>query len=122
MTGKIIDFRVRQHLKGARLARQKLGPRGPANHPADRAEVHRQIGRITSLLHELEDTAQGGDPLPQMLVEEARASIERTRRMLQSWPGSATRTGREANGKNAVQPDIDDDLLQRMYRDLGLHT
>jgi hypothetical protein len=72
------------------------------------------------LLRELEDTARAGESLPQVLVAEAHASIERTRTMLQSWPAVRT-SGKTDATEEAAQPNIDPALLERMYSDLGLH-
>ena len=65
--------------------------------------------------------ARGGERLPQVLVAEAHASIERTRTMLQSWPAVRTSGKTDATGEDAAQPNIDPALLERMYSDLGLH-
>ena len=73
------------------------------------------------MLRELEDAARAGKGLPQVLVAQAHASIERTRTMLQSWPAVRTSGNTDATGEDAAQPHIDPALLERMYRDLGLH-
>ena len=124
MTAKIIDFRVHHQLKSARLDYQERAPRAKraARRPAGRASVDKQIAHIAWLLRELEDIARGGERLPQVLVAEVHASIERTRKMLQSWPGARTSGKADATmGEDAPQPNIDLALLERMYRDLGLH-
>jgi hypothetical protein len=123
MTAKIIDFRVRHQL--ARLDCQEPAPHGrakrAARRPAGRASVNQQIAHIARLLRELEDIARGGEGLPPVLVAEAHASIERTRKMLQSWPGARTSGKADATGEDAAQPNIDPALLERMYSYLGLH-
>ena len=125
MTAKIIDFRVHHQLKSPRLDYQERAPRGrakrAARRTAGRASVDQQIAHIAWLLRELEDIARGGERLPQAVVAEAHASIERTRKMLQSWPGVRTSGNADATGEDAGQPDIDPALLERMYSDLGLH-
>ena len=125
MTAKIIDFRVHHQLKSARLDYREPAPRGrakrAARRPAGRASVDQQIAHIAWLLRELEDTARAGEGLPQVLVAQAHASIERTRKMLQSWPGARTSGKADATGEDAAQPNIDPALLERMYSDLGLH-
>ena len=125
MTAKIIDFRVHHQVKNAPLAYQEPAPRGrakgAARRPAGRASVDQQIAHIAWLLRELEDMARGGERLPQAVVAEAHASIERTRKMLQSWPGARTSGKADAAGEDAAQPNIDPALLERMYSDLGLH-
>ena len=125
MTAKIIDFRVHHNLKSAPLAYQEPAPRGrakrAARRPAGKASVDQQMAHIARLLRELEDIARGGERLPQAVVAEAHASIERTRKMLQSWPGARTSGKTDARGEDAAQPDIDPALLERMYSELGLH-
>ena len=126
MTAKIIDFRVHHQLKSPRLDYQERAPRGrakrAARRTAGRASVDQQIAHIAWLLRELEDIARGGERLPQAVVAEAHASIERTRKVLQSWP--AVRTSGKTDtmtAEDAAQPNIDPALLDRMYSDLGLH-
>ena len=124
MTAKIIDFRVHHNLKSAPLAYQEPAPRGrakrTARRPAGKASVDQQIAHIAWLLRELENIAQGGERLPQAVVAEAHASIERTRKMLQSWP-TVWANGKTEATEDAAQPHIDPALLDRMYSDLGLH-
>ena len=125
MSAKIIDFRVHHQLKSARLDYREPAPRGRAKRadrrPAGRASVDQQIAHIAWLLRELEDMARGGERLPQVLVAQAHASVERTRTMLQSWPAVRTSGKTDATGEDAAQPNIDPALLERMYSDLGLH-
>ena len=124
MTGKIIDFRGHHQLKSARLDYREPAPRSrakrAARRPGGKASVDQQIAHIAWLLRELEDIARGGEGLPQVLVAQAHASIERTRTMLQSWPAVRT-SGKTDATEDAAQPNIDPALLDRMYRDLGLH-
>jgi hypothetical protein len=124
MAAKIIDFRVHQ-LKSVCLDYREPAPGGrakrAARRPAGRPSVDQQIAHIAWLLRELEDVARGGERLPQAVVAEAHASIERTRKMLQSWPGARTSRKTDATGEDAAQPNIDPALLERMYRDLGVH-
>ena len=125
MSAKIIDFRVHHQLKSARLDYREPAPRGrakrAARRPAGKASVDQQIAHIAWLLRELEDIARGGEGLPQVLVAQAHASIERTRKMLQSWPAVRTSGKTDATGEDGAQPNIDPALLDRMYSDLGLH-
>ena len=114
MTGTIIDFRAYHQLKTARLHYQEPAPGG-------RAKRVPQIAHIGWLLRELEEAASGGERLPQVLVAEARATIERTRKMLQSWPGGRTGGKPDTIGGDAAQPHVDHALLDRMYGELGLH-
>ena len=124
MTAKIIDFGAHHQLKSSRLDYREPALRGrakrAARRPAGKASADQQIVHIAWLLRELEDIARGGERLPQVLVAEAHASIERTRKMLQSWPAVRTSSKTDAT-EDAGQPSIDPALLERMYRDLGLH-
>jgi len=124
MAAIIIDFRVHHQLKSAGYEHRKPAPRGrvkrAAGRPAGKASVHQQIAHVSWLLRELEDIARGGERLPQVLVAEAHASLERTRKMLQSWPGARTNNKTDAT-EGTAQPDVDPALLERMYSDLGLH-
>jgi hypothetical protein len=125
MAGKIIDFRVHHQLKSAGLDYQEPAPRSrtkrTAQRPAGRKSVDQQIAHIAWLLRELEEIARGGERLPPAVVAEAHASIERTRKMLQSWPGARTSGNADATGEDGAQPNIDPALLERMYSELGLH-
>jgi len=125
MSGTIIDFRIHHQLKNARLDCQKPAPRGRtkrnARRSAERARVNQQIAHIAWLLRELEEIARSGERLPQVLVAEVHASIEKTRKMLQSWPGARKSGKADATGEDAPQPHIDHALLERMYGELGLH-
>jgi hypothetical protein len=77
---------------------------------------------VTIRLRELEDIARGGEGVPQVLVAEAHAGIERARTMLQSWPAVRTSVKTDAmTAEDGAQPNIDPALLDRMYSDLGLH-
>ena len=60
------------------------------------------------------------DALPPGVLAEARASIESTRKTLLSWPESLPRGRAAARGGDGAQPNVDRDLLEKMYRDLGL--
>jgi hypothetical protein len=125
MTAIIIDFRANHQHKTARPDCQEPPPRRRTQRtpprPAERASADQQIAHITWLLRELEEVARRGERLPQAVLAEAHASIKRTRKMLQSWPGAVTSSKSDVGVGDSVQPNIDPALLERMYRDLGLH-
>ena len=123
MTGTIIDFRVHHQPNSARLDYQEPTPRGQAKRrrSTGRASLDQQYAHIAWLLRELEEIAYGGERLPQVLVAEALASIERSLKMLQSWPAAGTSGNTDARCEDAAQPDIDHALFERMYGELGLH-
>lgn len=111
MGGKIIEFRRRCDLERARLYRQQAVPRAPAGQPTPSRQFEQQIARISRLLGELEDLTRGPPHLPLAIVEQARASIEETSRILH-----------QAKGEDDSQPDVDHRLLDRMYSALDLHA
>jgi hypothetical protein len=118
MSGKIIEFRGHHDLKRARLYRKQAVPRGPAG----QARLDQRIARISGLLGELEDLTRGPEDLPSALLVQARASIEKTSWILQPCTRFAVTAGPEENGEDDPQPDVDRELLERMYRDLDLHS
>jgi hypothetical protein len=107
MTGEIIEFRR------ARLYRKQAVPRGPAG----QARLEQQIARISDLLEELEDLTRGAKGLPSPLLVQARASIEQASRM-KSRVRFVVSAEPDENGEGDPQPDVDREILERMYRDL----
>jgi len=94
MSGKIVELR-----KHRRFTRARSGQR--------EVELARQLKRIKSLLDELEDMTDGILPLLLLrLPPGGRAGF------------AATDTSSDGD----PQPDIDREVLERMYRDLGVHT
>lgn len=78
-----------------------------------RAEL---VQRIAVLLSEIEALGQRADDVPSPLLSELRAILQKARRVLEACthhPGSAA----EADGD--PQPDVDQEILERMYRALG---
>jgi len=118
MSGKIIKFGGHHDFKRARLYTKQAVPRGPAG----QARLDQQIARISGLLLELEDLTRGPEDLPSALLVQARASIEKTSRILQPCTRFAVSAGPEESGEDDLQPDVDHELLEKMYRDLELHS
>ena len=78
-----------------------------------------QIARIAALLGELEALSHDAAEVPFPLRVQTRASIEKARSLLKDCEEFAERTVSE-EGDGDPQPDIDSDLLERMYRTLGV--
>jgi hypothetical protein len=114
MSGKIVEFRIHHDLKRARLYREQAVPRGPA--------IQARLDRISNLLEELEDLTRGAKDLPAPLLVQARASIEKTSRIVKPGAQFAVSAGPEENDEGDPQPDVDREILERMYRDLNPHT
>ena len=118
MSGKIIEFRRHHDLERARLCAKQAVPRSPAG----QARLGQQIARISGLLGQLEDLTRGTTDLPSTILVQARASIEKTSRILQPCARTAVNTGPKENGEDDPQPDVDHRLLERMYRALDLQA
>lgn len=73
-----------------------------------------QIERIAALLGELEELSYAATDVPLSLLEQTRASIENARCVLKTCIQFTTDEDR-----GDPQPDIDHDMLERMYRTLG---
>jgi hypothetical protein len=81
-------------------------PRGPAQ----------QIARIAALLGELEELSCESTRVPFPLLTQTRASLAKAVSVLKNCEQFAERAASE---QDDPQPDIDGDLLERMYRILG---
>jgi hypothetical protein len=79
------------------------------------SERAQRIARIAALLGELEALSRDAQDVPAPLLGQTRASIERARGLLRTC-GTAVPAD-EVDGD--PQPDIDNDLLERMYRRLS---
>ena len=106
MSGKIIEFPSRDANR-AGLYRTQSVPR-----PDGQAVLGLQIARISALLEELEDLIGSADGRSSPHLQQARSTVERTRRIL------TQRTEPTCNDGDP-QPDVDRSLLERMYRDLN---
>jgi hypothetical protein len=117
MGGRIIEFRGHLDLKRARLYCKQAVPRGPAG----QARLDQQIARISGLLRKLEHLTRGPEDLPSAILQ-ARAGIEKTSCILQPGARFAVSAGPEENGEGDPQPDVDHELLEKIYRDLDMHA
>jgi len=80
---------------------------------ADRqARIERQIARITALLEELEDMSCGAQPVPLSLVAQAQAGLRKAGEFVRLAPGQP----HGVQGEPDPQPDVDREVLERMYR------
>ena len=78
-----------------------------------------QIARIAKLLDELEQFARTTENLPPTIAGQTHAGIERGRIILQPFSGCEREAGREDDIEGDPQPHIDDEMLERMYRELN---
>ena len=76
------------------------------------------MARIARLLTELEELTATSDDVPAPTLGQARASIEKARRIIGPWVGSnACKVDDDPEGD--PQPELDDECLERMYRELN---
>jgi len=78
-----------------------------------------QIARIAKLLDELEELARTSDNFPPAILGRTHAGIERARIILQPFSGCEREAGCEDDIECDPQPDIDGEMLERMYRELN---
>jgi hypothetical protein len=88
-------------------------PEGRSKGQSGRAEL---VQRITVLLGEIEALGQRADDVPSPILTEMRAILEKARRVLEACTGRP-KTAADADGD--PQPDVDQEILERMYRALG---
>jgi|SRR5436189_5946674 hypothetical protein len=109
MSGEIIEFRRHRLYREQKIAHGFHG----------QVRLEQQVARITNLLEELEDLTNGTtDPSSSLLVQ-ARATLEKTRRILKPCAQLVATAAAEGDGE--PQPDVDPNILERMYRDLKPH-
>jgi hypothetical protein len=129
MTGRIIPFQSYRNCEQAAPRRVGLHfnhPSGSIRSQTDFGPAGRntrilklQVARIAQLLDELEELAWTSDNFPPAIVGQAHAGIERARRILQRCSGSERNAGRENDIEGDPQPDVDGEMLERMYRELN---
>lgn len=88
-------------------------PGGRSGGQSGRVEL---VQRITVLLGEIEALGQQTDDVPAPLLIEMRAILEKARRVLEACTQRPTR---DADSEGDPQPDVDREILERMYRALG---
>lgn len=116
MTGELIQFERRRDFRTGQLYRQQPVPRGPA--PAVRSIVEFRVARIARLLTELEELTSLPRNAPPTTLNQARDGLEKARRIVCPWT-AAHRPQREEEFDGDPQPDLDDERIERMYRELN---
>ena len=112
MTAELIQFERHRDFRRGQLYRQQAVPRMPATATKPSSPVELQVARISRLLSELEQLTRESDDVPAPTLNQARLGLERARRVIRPWMAID-----EVEGD--PQPDVDDERLERMYRDLN---
>jgi hypothetical protein len=126
MTDRIIAFesyRRREHPSPSRIGLHldRSGSMRNATTPGSTARstgiLKLQVARIARLLDELEDVARLSGDFPQAIAARGYSGLERARGDLPSRPGFEREAG-QYDLEDDPQPEIDGDMLERMYRQL----
>lgn len=130
LTGRIIPFESRRNCEQASSRRMGLQINRPSGSirsqtafvpvgPSMRTRILKlQVARIARLLDELGELARATENLPPATGGQRHAGIERGRGILQACSGSEREAGCEDGIEGDPQPDIDGEMLARMYREL----
>jgi hypothetical protein len=112
MTGELIQFERHRGLKRGRPRRQQPVPCEAAQGVRSTGIVELRVARITRLLIELEELTRLPKNVPPTTLDQARAGLEKARRIVRPWT-----TAYDLEG--APQPELDDERIERMYRELS---
>src|SRR5690349_5457380 len=112
MTAELIQFERHRDFRRGQLYRQESVPRAPTRGAKPSSPVELQVARIARLLTELEQLTTESDDVPVDTLTQARLGLERARRVIRPWMATD-----EVEGD--PQPEVDDERLERMYRDLN---
>ena len=77
-----------------------------------------RVARIARLLTELEELTRLPRSVPPTTLDQARAGLEKARRVVRPWT-AADRQQLEDDLEGDPQPELDDERLERMYRELN---
>jgi hypothetical protein len=78
-----------------------------------------QVTRIACLLEELEELCLIRECSEPGVVDQARAGIQKARAILRQWPEPEQNLRGSRDGGDDPQPDVDGDILERMYQALN---
>jgi hypothetical protein len=112
MTAELIQFERHRDFRRGDLYRQQAVPRAPSQGAKLCSPIELQVARISRLLMELEELTRESDDVPAATLNRARADLEKARRVIRPWM-----VCEEIEGD--PQPEVDDERLERMYRDLN---
>jgi hypothetical protein len=128
MSGRIIHFRDFRRV--SRTSDQCLPdprwdiasqPESTALDPAIRRKrvLRLQVARIGRLLDELEELTSTSEGHGLAIVGQSRAAIKKARETLQQWPEAERNAQRSSDSEDDPQPEVDGEMLERMYQSLN---
>jgi len=112
MTAELIQFERHRDFRRGQLYRQQPVPRDPSSGATPGSPVELQVARIARLLSELEELTAKSEDVPPITMNQARLGLERARRVIRPWMAID-------EVESDPQPEVDDERLERMYRDLS---
>jgi hypothetical protein len=112
MTAELIQFERHQDFRRGELYRRQPVPRAPSSGAKLCSPIELQVARISRLLSELEELTRTSDDVPAATMNQARLGLDSARRVIRPWMAFA-----EVEGD--PQPEVDDERLEHMYRDLN---
>jgi hypothetical protein len=113
MIGELVQFEKHRGFKRGQLYRQHPVPDGRAPDIRGTSTVALRGARITRLVMELEELSRRSKTFPPATLDQARAGLRKTRRIVRPW------TAPENDLEGAPQPELDDERIERMYRELN---
>lgn len=120
MAGEVIQFARPCGFKKGHLYRQQAVPRGPAPDAIGGTSiVEFRVARIARLVTELEELTRISRNIPSTTLTEARAGLEKARRVVQPWTAANRLHQLQDDLEGDPQPELDDERLERMYREIN---
>lgn len=114
MTGELIRFE--RHFRGGDVHRRQLVPPRTAHGVRHSSVVELQVARIARLLTEFEELTRVAESVPAAPLDAVRADLAEARRVMTPWTAAEQRP---AGDEGDPQPDVDDERLEWMYRELN---
>lgn len=120
MTGEVIQFARPCGFRRGHLYGQQAIPRGPAPDAIGNARiVEFRVARIARLVSELEELTRLSRNIPSTTLIQARAGLEKARRVVQPYTVADRLPLQQDDLEGDPQPELDDERLERMYREIN---
>jgi hypothetical protein len=117
MTGEIIRFERCRDLRGGDARRPDPVAHDTTSPVRPASVVEWQVSRIARLLIELQEPIHSSEGGPALPLDRVRRDIVKARRVVTPWTSGEQRPGADHDGD--PQPDVDDERLEWIYRELN---